>query len=84
MDLPLVEGDFIWSNSQGWSRLDRFHFSPSWEAHFPKLCQKRLSHVCSDHFPILLDYGGIHGGRLYFKFENMWLATDSFVENVRS
>ncbi|KAG2725795.1 hypothetical protein I3760_01G083200 [Carya illinoinensis] len=84
MDLPLVGGEFTWSNSKGWSRLDRFLVSPSWEAHFLELCQKMLPHVCSDHFPILLDRGSIHGGRRYFKFENMWLATDGFIEKVRS
>ncbi|XP_041012226.1 exodeoxyribonuclease-like [Juglans microcarpa x Juglans regia] len=66
MDLPLIGGKFTWSNSRGWSRLDRFIISPSWEAHFPELRQKRLAQVCSDHFPILLDCGGVHRGCQYF------------------
>lgn len=69
MDLPLAGGKFTWSNSRVWSRLDRFLVSPLWEAHFPELCQKCLPQVCSDHFPILLDCGGIHGGHQYFNLK---------------
>ncbi|KAG6730543.1 hypothetical protein I3842_01G085700 [Carya illinoinensis] len=52
VDLPLAGGDYIWpSNERAWSKLDRFIVSPSWEAHFPNLCQKRLPRLCSDHVP---------------------------------
>ncbi|KAG6653845.1 hypothetical protein CIPAW_05G104700 [Carya illinoinensis] len=50
---------------------------------FPDVCQKRLPRICSDHFPIMLDCGGIQGRRRPFKFENMWLKTDGFVELIR-
>jgi hypothetical protein len=39
--------------------------------------------LCSDHFPILLDCEGFHGGRRYFKFENMWLKSYGFVDRVK-
>ncbi|KAG2680435.1 hypothetical protein I3760_11G099200, partial [Carya illinoinensis] len=78
VDLPLAGGDFTWSNGRTWSRLDRFLVSLSWEAHFPDLCQKHLPRLSSNHFPILLDCGGIHEGRRYFKFKNMWLKADGF------
>ncbi|XP_035539695.1 uncharacterized protein LOC118344047 [Juglans regia] len=84
MDLPLAGGEYTWSNSRRWSRLDRFLVSPSWEAHYSELYQKRLARVCSNHFPIMLDCGGINRGRQYFKFENMWLAVDGFAEKVRN
>ncbi|XP_040986403.1 uncharacterized protein LOC121234516 [Juglans microcarpa x Juglans regia] len=84
MDLPLAGGEFTWSNSREWSRLDRFLVSPSWEAHYSELYQKRMARYCSDHFAIMLDCGGINRGRQYFKFENMWLAVDGFVEKVRT
>lgn len=35
------------------------------------LSQKILLRVCLNHFPILLDYGGIQRSRQYFKFENV-------------
>ena len=38
---------------------------------------------CSDHFPIVLDCGGHKGGRKSFKFENMWLKEEEFVDKVR-
>ncbi|KAG6650816.1 hypothetical protein CIPAW_06G068900 [Carya illinoinensis] len=84
LNLPLVVGVSTWSNSQSWLRLDRFLVSSSWEVHYPELCQKRLPRVCSDHFPILLDNGGINGGWRYFKFKNVWLEVDGFVDKVRS
>lgn len=84
VDLLLVEGAYTWSSSRRGSRLDRFLVSSSWETHFPDLSQKRMPCVCSDHFPILIDCGGIRGGRRSFKFENMWLEVEGFVEKVRT
>jgi hypothetical protein len=86
MDIPLVGGTFTWSNNREqpfWSKIDIFLVSPNWEAQFPDLVQKRLPRHCSDHFPILLDGGGIQGGRRYFKFENMWLKAEGFVDRLR-
>jgi hypothetical protein len=86
MDFPLAGGTFTWSNNQenpSWSRLDRFFVSPDWEDKFPGSIQKRLPRLCSDHFPILLDCGGIHWGSRPFKFENMWLKAEGFVDRVR-
>lgn len=86
MDLPLAGGSFTWSNNQEipiWSRLDRFLISPEWDVKFPGTLQKRLPRLCSDHFPILLDCGGIHWGPRPFRFENMWLKSEGFVDRVR-
>ena len=38
----------------------------------------------SDHYPIMLVYGCFHQGRRPFRFENMWLKVDDFVELVKS
>jgi exonuclease III len=35
MDLPLTGGLCTWSNTQSWSRIDRFLISPDWEARYP-------------------------------------------------
>ena len=83
MDIPLLGGGYTWSNRNTWSRLDRFLISPSWEIQYPDSCQKRLTRLCSDHFPIMLDCRGIPGGRRPFRFENMWLKSEGFVELVR-
>jgi hypothetical protein len=49
----------------------------------PDLLQKRLLCLCSDHFPIVLVSGGQKGGRKPFKFENMWLKEEGFVDRVK-
>jgi hypothetical protein len=61
-----------------WS-IDRFLVSQDWEVRFPLVSQKRLSRLYSDHFPILLDCGGVSRGSRAFKFENMWLKVKGFV-----
>ena len=43
IDLPLVGGNFTWSNSRevaSRSRLDRFLLSVDWEEKFPSVCQR--------------------------------------------
>jgi hypothetical protein len=82
MDLPLTGGLCTWSNTQSWSRIDRFLISPDWEARYPEALQKRLLCLCSDHFSIVLACGRNKGGRKSFKFENMWLKEEGFVERV--
>jgi hypothetical protein len=84
MDLPMAGGVSTWSNSVSWSRLDRFLVSPEWEFSYPGLVQKKLLRVCSDHAPILLDSGCPQSGKRAFKFENMWLKEEGFVERVRN
>ena len=37
----------------------------------------------SDHFPILLDGGGVRRGPIPFRFENMWLKEEGFKELFR-
>jgi hypothetical protein len=83
MDLPLTGGLCTWSNTRSWSRIDRFSLSPDWEARFPEALQKRLLCLCSDQFPIVLACGRKKWGRKSFKFENMWLKEEGFVERVR-
>jgi hypothetical protein len=86
LDLPLTGGSFTWSNNQVPSsmfRIDRFLVSPLWEEHFPDLLQRHLPRPVSDHFPLLLDCGGLTRGSGYFKFENMWLKVEGFAELVK-
>jgi hypothetical protein len=66
-----------------WLRIDCFLVSPEFEAWFPGVMQKRLPCLCLDHFPILLDMGDVSRGRRPFKFENMWLKVEGFVDLVK-
>jgi hypothetical protein len=83
MDLPLTGGSFTWSNNQdnpSMSRTDIFLVSHLWEEHFFDLIQRC---PCSNQFPLLLNRGGMTKGACPFKFENMWLKAESFVELVK-
>ena len=82
MDIPLKGGSYTWSNSLSGSRIDCFLFSSKWEEHYPNIHQKRLVRVLSDHFSISLEGGDIRKGRRLFRFENIWLQVDDFVEKV--
>ena len=85
-DLPLQGGSFTWKgglNNQSHSRLDRFLISNEWEDHFSGSVQYVLPKPTSDHFPILLDGGGVRSGPMPFRFENMWLKEEGFKEKMQ-
>jgi len=87
VNVPLEGGQFTWSNNQEeetWSRINRFLISLEWEERFPEVTQRRLPRLLFDHFPLLLDCGAPRGGSRYFKFGNMWLKSDGFVDQVKS
>jgi hypothetical protein len=46
--------------------------------------QEKLLRVCLDHAPIILMRGYLQNGKSSFKFENMWLKEEGFVDKVRS
>ncbi|RVX01885.1 Transposon TX1 uncharacterized 149 kDa protein [Vitis vinifera] len=85
VDIPLQGGSFTWSgglNNQSWARLDRFLVSPNWIDQYSRATQRRLPRPTSDHFPILLEGGGLRRGPYPFKFENMWLKAEGFKELI--
>lgn len=69
--------------AQSWSRIDRFLVSSCWEFLCLELIQKRLPRMYSDHFLILLESGRFRGVKKPFRFENIWLKVDGFVEKVK-
>nr|XP_023928304.1 uncharacterized protein LOC112039655 [Quercus suber] len=84
MDNSLEGGLFTWSNSTSASRIDRFLLSPDLADYFSHFSQKRLPRVLSDHFPILLESGSHRKGRIPFRFENMWLKAEGFLDKVKA
>ncbi|RVW43483.1 hypothetical protein CK203_095333 [Vitis vinifera] len=86
VDIPLQGGSFTWSgglNNQTRARLDRFLATPCWLDQFSRVLNRRLPRPTSDHFPILLEGGGVRRGPSPFKFENMWLKAEGFQELIK-
>uniref|UniRef100_A0A2N9GD56 Reverse transcriptase domain-containing protein n=1 Tax=Fagus sylvatica TaxID=28930 RepID=A0A2N9GD56_FAGSY len=86
VDLPLGGGPYTWSSGldhPSMSRLHRFLVSTDWEDFYLDVCQKRMPRPLSDHYPILLEVGGMLRGKSPFRFENMWLKSEGFVDRVQ-
>ncbi|RVW76691.1 hypothetical protein CK203_047573 [Vitis vinifera] len=84
---PLARGVFTWSGRPEQpvlGKLDRFLVTPSWLDNFSGVIQRRLPRPVSDHFPILLEGGGLRRGPSPFRFENMWLKVEGFLDLIRS
>uniref|UniRef100_A0A2N9EFL4 Reverse transcriptase domain-containing protein n=1 Tax=Fagus sylvatica TaxID=28930 RepID=A0A2N9EFL4_FAGSY len=87
IDIPLTGGNFTWSNNReisSMSRIDRFLYSADWAEGFIRIIQKRLDRLNSNHFPVALECGTIQRSRCPFRFENMWLMAEGFVDRVRA
>ena len=87
IDTPLSGGNYTWSNNRevaSMSRIDRFLFTADWKEGFSMTSQKRMIRLTSDHFPITLECGCFQRGRHPFRFENMWLKADGFLERMQN
>ena len=64
-------------------RIDRTLVSLDWEEHFENVSQRVLPRVLSDHYSLLLEASVVRRGQSAFKFENMWLKAECFVDRVK-
>ena len=86
-DYPLRGGPFTWRgglNNRVQSRLDRFLVTDNWDNMFNGAVQGILPRPVSDHFPILLEGGGLKRGPSPFRFENMWLEEEGFKDKLKT
>lgn len=75
INLPMQGGSFTWFGGHVLSRLDRFLIFGDWEEYERSIF---------DHWPMLLDSGGIQSGSVPFRSENMWFQSAGFVDTIRS
>ena len=74
----MVGGPFTWTggaNNQSFSRLDRFLVNKGWDSHFGDARQFLLPRPVSDHFPLLMDGGGLRKGLPCLDLR-MWLKVE--------
>ena len=71
-------------NNQAQSRLDRFLVTGNWDSLFNGAMQGILPRPISDHFPVLLEGGGLKRGPSPFRFENMWLEEEGFKDKMKT
>ncbi|XP_060190379.1 uncharacterized protein LOC132619509 [Lycium barbarum] len=90
LDLDLIDpqlqgAQFTWSRGEESfqaSRIDRFLISTEWSEMFNTIKQYPLPRVFSDHKPIILESGDWETTPSYFKFENMWLQAEGFMDMI--
>ena len=86
VDLPLDGASFTWFRDfepKSMSHIDKTLVSAEWEDHFGNVSQRVLPRVISDHCLLLVETGGVGRGHCAFKFKNMWLKVEGFVEKVQ-
>lgn len=85
MDLPLQGAQYTWSRGEDTlqaSKIDRFLVSAEWNECFKAIKQLALPKVISDHKPLLLESGVWGSTPSYFKFENIWLQKEGFIDLI--
>ncbi|KAL0906850.1 hypothetical protein M5K25_025378 [Dendrobium thyrsiflorum] len=84
-DIGFSDSAFTWSRANLWQRLDRFLFNTYWIDNFDLTHVEHLSRTFSDHAPLLLNISN-HGNivNASFRFQNMWLLDNSFMDLIAS
>ncbi|XVF85700.1 hypothetical protein PTKIN_Ptkin17bG0137400 [Pterospermum kingtungense] len=83
IDLPLLGGQFTWSNKRTHCRLDCFLVAPEFFIAFPNLVQNLGPRSLSDHNIISLESVDVDWGPIPFKFYNHWRDIEGFSEMVK-
>ncbi|XP_070026635.1 uncharacterized protein [Nicotiana sylvestris] len=86
IDSPLQGACYTWTRGENCiqaSRIDRFLISPEWNESFKAVKQQILPRMISDQKPIMLESGDWDANPSYFKFKNIWLQSEGFMEKLK-
>ncbi|CAN4127918.1 unnamed protein product [Withania somnifera] len=85
IDLQIENATYTWykgDNHEAATRIDRILISEEWDESFNYLKQIPLQRIISDHIPLALQGATWNKNRKYFKFEDWWLDTEGFTDEV--
>ncbi|CAI0554757.1 unnamed protein product [Linum tenue] len=85
VELPLQGARYTWSrggSNRSSSRIDRALINTSFEQMVSPDALTALDRVESDHNPIMLQWGIMERIKHPWRFENMWLQEDSFLQSL--
>ncbi|KAL0461270.1 UNVERIFIED_CONTAM: hypothetical protein Slati_0014600 [Sesamum latifolium] len=79
------EGEpFTWTNKRIWKRLDRVLYSKEWAEILNNTRVIHLPRRLSDHHPLFIHAAKMENKKpSSFKFHNMWLKHDNFLDTVK-
>jgi exonuclease III len=84
-EIPLHGRKYTWTNKQQpplLERLDWFFSSAAWSLKYPHTIAKSLIMETSDHWPCIIEIKTSIPKAKVFRFENCWMAHDSFLPLV--
>ncbi|PKU80044.1 putative mitochondrial protein [Dendrobium catenatum] len=85
IDIGFAGNKFTWNRGHLWQRLDRVLFNNAWINVFNSTKVVHLSRTLSDHSPLLINVNfNLVGFNSRFRFQNMWLSHDSFINVVQN
>ncbi|KZV43351.1 hypothetical protein F511_27254 [Dorcoceras hygrometricum] len=82
-DAGYVGSKFTWTNGTVWQRLDRILVSNNWGSFFNCLKVEHLNRFGSDHSPLLFNGYFLPKPKSSFRFQNMWVLHNEFLQIVR-
>ncbi|PKU77601.1 integrator complex subunit 11 [Dendrobium catenatum] len=85
IDIGFTDNNFMWNRGHLWQRMDRDLFNNAWINAFESTHVEHLSRTLSNHAPLLIKINLKHNcSPSHFRFQNMWLLHDSFLDVVKT
>ncbi|KAH7690552.1 RNA-directed DNA polymerase protein [Dioscorea alata] len=85
LEPPAIGRKFTWTNGQAdpiWVKLDRFLVNHLWANAYPRMTQKSLPRLGSDHVPIRLEVGLHSSTPRFLRYELAWSTVEGFHDLV--